>query len=534
MSQEFFSKPTPSNPSMKEKDSFIFSNLDLEGGKDGDKKQKSKPLHFDFNLKPQELESYLKEYIVGQEKAIRILATKIATHFHRMAYEKKNPQFEKIVGNIKSNILMLGPTGVGKTYMIKLLADKLGVPFVKADATKFTETGYVGGDVEDLVRELVREANGEIELAEYGIIYLDEIDKIASSHSYHGPDVSRSGVQRNLLKIMEESEVDLRTPFDIASQMEAAMQAQKMGRVERKKINTKNILFVVSGAFQGLLEITKKRLNAKNLGFMNHSLNHKTKENTKENTIKNTQKNNSTGQLNHPDSFPDSSYWLQQVSQQDLIEYGFESEFIGRLPIIAILEELTEEELYQILKNPTSSVILGKKRDFKAYGIDLDFEDSAFQEMAKRAYQQKIGARSLASLCEEVLIPFETYLPSTSVKKLTVTQELAENPPALLLRECIRQAVHRITQEFYQQHSITVSFNEEAINWLEKECTLENPNPYEFLSTRLKNYEYGLKLIGKTHLEISKEILQDYQNYLDSLIKESYDQKINQKNKSKK
>ena len=170
----------------------------------------------DFQLKPTELESYLRQFVLHQDEAVEILATKICTHFHRRKWEMDHPDHEPAVGRIKSNILMIGPTGVGKTYLVKLIADKIGVPFIKGDATKFSETGYVGGDVEDLVRSLVQEAGGDIQLAEYGIIYVDEIDKIASSGSTWGPDVSRTGVQRALLKLMEDTDVDLRTPHDLA------------------------------------------------------------------------------------------------------------------------------------------------------------------------------------------------------------------------------------------------------------------------------------------------------------------------------
>src|SRR5208337_2404953 len=170
-------------------------------------------------------------------------------------------------GEIKNNIIMIGPTGVGKTFLVKLIAKKIGVPFVKGDATKFSETGYVGGDVEDLVRDLVYEAKGNIELAQYGIIYLDEVDKIAATPNLIGPDVSRSGVQRALLKPMEETEVELKVPHDPVSQMEAIMEFQKTGKREKKKINTKHILFIMSGAFNGLEEIIKKRLNRQGMGF---------------------------------------------------------------------------------------------------------------------------------------------------------------------------------------------------------------------------------------------------------------------------
>ena len=187
----------------------------------------------EFDLIPEELEAYLDQFVIRQSEAKAVLSTKICTHFNRLKLEEDED--EEAIGNIKNNVLLIGPTGVGKTYLIKLIARKIGVPFVKGDATKFSETGYVGGDVEDLVRELVREADGDIARAEHGIIYIDEIDKIASTRGLNGPDVSRSGVQRNLLKLMEETEVDLKSPQDIASQMEAVMQMQQSGKVERKK-----------------------------------------------------------------------------------------------------------------------------------------------------------------------------------------------------------------------------------------------------------------------------------------------------------
>ena len=211
---------------------------EASGQKTGDSATDSSP-SIEFDLIPEELEAYLDKYVIGQSEAKSVLATKICTHFNRLKLLGKD---DLGVGNIKNNVLLIGPTGVGKTYLIKLIANKIGVPFVKGDATKFSETGYVGGDVEDLVRELVREADGNIAQAEHGIIYIDEIDKIASSRSTQGPDVSRSGVQRNLLKLMEETEVDLKTPHDIASQMEAVMQMQQGGKIERKKINTGNII----------------------------------------------------------------------------------------------------------------------------------------------------------------------------------------------------------------------------------------------------------------------------------------------------
>ncbi len=369
-------------------------------GDEGEKKDE--PLDIRFGLKPEELEAYLDQYIVKQGDAKEILATKICTHYNRIKLLRDHPDSSRYsgVGQIKSNILMMGPTGVGKTYMIKLVARKIGIPFVKGDATKFSEVGYVGGDVEDLVRDLVREAGGNIHLAEYGIIYIDEIDKIASSSTALGPDVSRTGVQRGLLKPMEETMVDMKVPHDAVSQMEALEEYRRTGRKERKAINTRNILFILSGAFNGLDEIVKKRLSRSSIGFRAD-----------------------TSAEDRP-----SSFYLRRARAEDLIAYGFESEFVGRLPVTVALNSLEEEDLYQILRNPNCPVVVGKKADFKAYGIDVFFEDGALRKLAARAGRGMTGARGLTSAVESTLIKFEKKLPSTSICRLVVTPEMVEDP----------------------------------------------------------------------------------------------------------
>ncbi len=359
------------------------------------------PSSIRFNMKPAELKAYLDKYVIRQDAAKEILATKICTHFNRIRYfqERGNGQEQEGLGRIKSNIILIGPTGVGKTFLIKLMAKKLGVPFVKGDATKFSETGYVGGDVEDLVRDLVQEADGDIEKAKHGIIYIDEVDKIASAGNLIGIDVSRSGVQRNLLKPMEETEVDLKVNHDPVSLMEAAAHFQKTGKKLKRAINTKDILFIVSGAFNGLEEIISKRLSRKGLGFGS-----KLKEKEHRTDL------------------------LKQVRSEDLVNFGFESEFIGRLPIIAILEDLESNDLYQILKNRYSSIITTKKQDFKSYGIDIRFTDDALMRIAEQAIEEKTGARSLISVIEKLLVSFEHKLPDSELGRFAVTQELIDNP----------------------------------------------------------------------------------------------------------
>ncbi|MBW2618624.1 MAG: AAA family ATPase [Deltaproteobacteria bacterium] len=359
----------------------------------------------DLNLKPEEMEAYLEAYVVRQFQAKAVLATKVCTHFNRIRYleEQGLADAPSSVGMIKNNIILIGPTGVGKTYLVKLIAQKLGVPFVKGDATKFSETGYVGGDVEDLVRDLVYAADDDLELAQCGIIYLDEIDKIASSQSLIGPDVSRTGVQRTLLKPLEETEVDLKVPHDPISQIQAIEAYRKTGKREKRVVNTRHILFIVSGAFNGLEEVIKKRLRKSSIGF------------------------GAEGEEKKGD-------YLAQVSAQDLIEYGFESEFVGRLPVVVVLDELSAGDLFEILLNTNNPVVLSKKRDFAAYGVELFFEEEALRLIAIAAAQEKTGARGLVGAMEQVLIPFEKRLPSTTIKRLVVTPEMVADPQGELAR----------------------------------------------------------------------------------------------------
>jgi len=368
-------------------------------------KVKAAPKHkkeINFDLKPEELIAYLDQFVVKQDSAKAILATKICTHFNRIkrgSSGRENNDGATRAGHIKNNVLMIGPTGVGKTYIIKLIANKIGVPFVKGDATKFSETGYVGGDVEDLVRDLVREADNDIELAENGIIYIDEIDKISSSRNIIGADVSRTGVQRALLKPMEETEVDLKVPHDPISMIQEIERFRKTGKREKQSVNTANILFIMSGAFTDLVPIIQKRLAKQEIGFGAR--------------IQNSQV---------------QTDFLKQLKSEDLIKYGFETEFVGRLPVRAVFEDLTEQDLYDILKNPNNPILLGKKLDFAAYDIEIKFEDAVLKMLAELAFAENTGARGLVSAVEKTLLEFEKRLPSTQIKKFPATKAIINNP----------------------------------------------------------------------------------------------------------
>ena len=500
------SEQRPVNPADLQKDlkefienkygaQVVFPDVQVDGTKTGEEAEPT-PVddHIEFDLKPEELEAHLNEYVVQQDEAKAILATKICTHYNRMKLDREDESFKGgFVGNIKNNIMLIGPTGVGKTYIVKLIADRIGVPFVKGDATKFSETGYVGGDVEDLVRDLVREADGSIEKAQYGIIYIDEIDKIASSRNTAGPDVSHTGVQRNLLKMMEETDVDLKSPNDLASQMESMMQFQRSGKVERKKVNTRNILFIVSGAFSGLEEIVQRRLNQTRVGF-------RADEDRTEN------------EADH----------LAALRSEDLIEFGFESEFVGRLPVVASLAALTVEDLDAILKNPNCSVTVGKKRDFKAYGIDLSFEDDALRLMAERAVEEQTGARSLVGVAERVLLQFEKRLPSTDVRSLTVTRDLVEDPVGCLGRLLESHEVKDFVARFEEAYGIVLAFDGGALALLAEKASKEGVSVDAMASAMFDDYGHGLKLLGHGRFTIEAAAVEAPKAYLDDLVKTFY------------
>lgn len=438
-----------------------------------------------FDLKPEELIAYLDQYVVKQDSAKAILSTKICTHFNRIqrTMESDDP-IGNMVGSIKNNVLMIGPTGVGKTYIIKLIADKIGVPFVKGDATKFSETGYVGGDVEDLVRDLVREADDDIERAQFGIVYIDEIDKIASSHNLIGADVSRTGVQRALLKPMEETDVDLKVPHDPISMIQEIEQFRKTGKRDKRSVNTGNILFIMSGAFTDLAPIIQKRLSKQGIGFGAHI-------------------RKSAEQVNI----------LKHVRSEDLLEFGFESEFVGRLPVRSVFEHLTEDDLYQILKNPNNPIILGKKLDFAAYDIEVKFEDQLLRTLAKHAFAENTGARGLVSAVEKALLDFERKLPSAGINKFPATIDIVDNPVAFLktiTAESKKQETDQLFDRLKQQEKETIKeyLKENQKNLAEKYSLTMTPSRIDIVAT----------CYAKNTLDIGK-VIKKIKSYYDEIKK---------------
>src|SRR3954468_4015729 len=364
---------------------------------------------FVFDFLPRDIKAHLDRFVIKQDEAKKVLSIAVCDHYNHVNYlrrlEKEDAVRAEETEYAKQNVILVGPTGVGKTYLIKHIAELIKVPFVKADATKFSETGYVGGDVEDLVRELVDKADGDVELAQFGIIYIDEIDKLAAAPNLVGRDVSGRGVQTTLLKLMEETDVPLRSANDLQAQPQAAFEFRRRGgKAKRETISPRHILFVVSGAFERLKQQVSRRLTQGQIGF-----------------------NAEPRQLMDNELF-------QYVSTQDFIEYGFEPEFIGRLPVRVVCEELTAGDLYQIMKFSEGSILRQYERAFRAYGIEISFEDEALHLMAAAAAKEKTGARGLLTVWEKLFRDYKYYLAGSGLSQLRVPAELVREPKRVLER----------------------------------------------------------------------------------------------------
>ncbi len=460
---------------------------------------------FHFEHKPSGIKKYLDRYVIRQDDAKKVLATAVCDHYHHIAGCRTQ---EDCRDYKKQNIILIGPTGVGKTYLIQNIARLIGVPFVKADATKYSETGYVGGDVEDLVRELVQQADGDLELAQYGIVYVDEIDKIANPSNFLGRDVSGHGVQRGLLKLMEETDVPLRAANDVASQMQAFMDFQSKGRVDRQTINTKHILFIVSGAFAGLTEIIKKRLGARQIGFMGEK-----------------------------PSAEQEHFLLGEARANDFIDYGFEAEFIGRLPVVVHCNSLTVTDLFDILKYSEGSLLKQYKKDFLAYGMDVYFTDDGIRGIAEKAAQERTGARALMTVCEKLFRDYKYLLPDhPAVKELVVGGRMVSEP-AVELRELLENPrkfhaqvvtfkLRRFEKEFHDKYAVQISFTEDAANRVMKKAEEAGKDTLEYCDELFRNYEHALNLLQqapkRNQFVVDVEGIDHPEMALEKWIKETY------------
>ena len=488
-----------------------FAQPDSAEAGDDEKPVPSEESGFGFNFLPRDIKAHLDRFVIKQDEAKKVLSIAVCDHYNHVNYlrrlEREDAAKAEETEYAKQNVILVGPTGVGKTYLIKHIAELIKVPFVKADATKFSETGYVGGDVEDLVRELVHKADGDVGLAQFGIIYIDEIDKIAAANNLGGRDVSGRGVQTTLLKLMEETEVPLRSANDLQSQLQAAFEMQRRGgKAKRETISTRHILFVVSGAFERLKEQVSRRITQGQIGF-----------------------NAEPRQVMDNELF-------QHVKTQDFIEYGFEPEFIGRLPVRVVCEQLTAVDLFQIMKFSEGSILRQYERSFRAYGIEISFEDEALRLIAEEAAKEKTGARGLLTVWEKLFRDYKYYLAGSGLTQLRVSTELVREPQRVLERlmaeghkqeeAALVESARAFAIRFQHEHGLAISFDDAALARLVERAHAERMTMPELCAHLFKDYQFGLNLVqkntGQDGFILTREAVDDPDKFLSDLVVRSH------------
>ena len=378
-----------------------YQDIDIPENQKIKKKKKVKKPEEKLDLRnipaPHEIKHMLDEYVVGQEQAKKVMSVAVYNHYKRIAADEKDG-----VEIEKSNMLMIGPTGCGKTYLVKTLARLLDVPLAITDATSLTEAGYIGDDIESVVSKLLAAADNDVERAEHGIIFIDEIDKIAKKRNTNQRDVSGESVQQGMLKLLEGAEVEV--PVGASS---------KNAMVPMTMVNTKNILFICGGAFPELEEIIKERLNQEaSIGF----------------------------RAKLKDEYDKDEKLLSKVTVEDVRKFGMIPEFLGRLPILFTLEPLSEDTLVRILQEPKNAILKQYEKLLAMDEVKLAFDEDALRAIAHKAKEKKVGARALRAVIEEFMLDIMYEIPKDdNIGMVTITKDYVEKKgsPVITLRGCI-------------------------------------------------------------------------------------------------
>ncbi len=460
-----------------------------------------------FSMKPRQIRDYLDRFVIKQNEAKKVLSVAICDHYNHVRRCLENPKLSENEF-AKQNIIILGPTGVGKTYLMRTAAKLIGVPFVKADATKFSETGYVGSDVEDIIRDLVKTARGNVDVAQYGIVYIDEIDKIAGKSDFGGKDVSGRGVQINLLKLMEESNVNVVAPQDMMGQMRMAMSNKK----QKRTINTRHILFIVSGAFDKLGENIARRMDKNRIGFNFDAQN---------------------------DEQLEPSEYLKFAETGDFIKYGFEAEFIGRLPVRVACEALKADDLADILASSEGSILKQYKEDFAGYGIDFSITPEAVRKIAELAILEKTGARGLMTVLERTLRDFKFELPSSGIKHFELNTDTVSAPKAQLtkllednsdiVRQTMLDGLEQFEKDFLAKTGFSLSFDADAQSALVKKAIESDKHVADICAALFKDYEHGLAIVSRNNTQTAWRLpaaaVEAPDKFLSELVVSSFERK---------
>lgn len=425
----------------------------------------------EFRMLPRNVKEYLDRYVIEQDDAKKVLAVALCDHYNWARRCIDDPSLLK-ANYSKPNILILGPTGSGKTYLVRTLAKMLGVPFVKADATKFSETGIVGEDAEDVVRGLVDAAGGDVELAQYGIVYVDEVDKIASGGGRGGYGGGWSGrqVQSNFLKIMEDTEVSVRNP------LQASLGSVFGGSgKEGQTVSTKLILFIFSGAFNSMNDLIKDRVAKQKIGFL-----------VGEESLADT-----AGHTPSSGKPKGTRSYLHLAQTSDFVEAGLEPEFVGRVPVRVAIDALDAEDLYRILTEAEDSVLDQYEKEFQGYAISLKAEKAGLRRVAELAVEEKTGARALVTVLEKALREFKFELPSTSFSELTLTAELINDPQATLNAmlsspERVAADLQRWLEGIERSSKVRVDMADDVRDRIVQDCVRAKRSAESFLNERFR------------------------------------------------